>query len=161
MRRIDDRARIPQQATPHSAGFDLEALEGCVLRQGQTAMVRTGLAVELPPGFAMLLLARSGLASRHGVRPANCVGLIDSDYRGEIIVPLMMERQPVPREPGLSLSYGIDPGERIAQAVIIRLPDVILEEAEELSETERGAGGFGSTGSSSIMNPNSIMNLYV
>jgi dUTP pyrophosphatase len=143
MRRLDPRARIPQQATRHSAGFDLEALDHVSMRSGGRRVVGTGLAVEIPPGFALLIMARSGLAANHGIRPSNCVGLVDADYRGEIKVALTMD----PPGPGLpSREYEINPGDRIAQVVILRLPDVILEEAEELSETERGAGGFGSTG---------------
>lgn len=145
MKRLHPRAEIPAQATRFSAGFDLRALDPCWLGWGHRELIRTGLAVELPPGFVMLVFARSGLAAWQGIRPANCVGVIDADYRGEILVPLTMDRcvdMAGMENPG----YSIRAGERIAQAIIQRLPDVILDEAEELSPSERGEGGFGSTG---------------
>ena len=131
---------IPQRATPGSAGMDLVACieEPVLLPADGRAMVPTGLAMAIPTAeWVGLVYARSGLAVRHGITLSNSVGVIDSDYRGEIRVGLCNLGQ----EP-----YTIQPGERIAQLVIspVLLPPV--EEADELDSTERGTGGFGSTG---------------
>lgn len=138
--KLHPNAVIPQRATPGSAGMDLVACmeEPLLLSPGGRAMVPTGLAMALPTAdWVGLVYARSGLAVRHGITLSNCVGVIDSDYRGEIRVGLCNLGQ----EP-----YIIQPGERIAQLVIspVLLPPV--EEADELDNTERGTGGFGSTG---------------
>lgn len=138
--KLHPNAVIPQRATPGSAGMDLVACmeEPVLLSPGGRAMIPTGLAMALPTAdWVGLVYARSGLAVRHGITLSNCVGVIDSDYRGEIRVGLCNLGQ----EP-----YTIQPGERIAQLVIspVLLPPV--EEADELDNTERGTGGFGSTG---------------
>ncbi|WP_283609645.1 dUTP diphosphatase [Faecalispora anaeroviscerum] len=138
--KLHPNAVIPQRATPGSAGMDLTACmeEPVLLPPGGRAMIPTGLAMALPTAeWVGLVYARSGLAVRHGITLSNSVGVIDSDYRGEIRVGLCNLGQ----EP-----YTIQPGERIAQLVIspVLLPPV--QEAEELDSTERGAGGFGSTG---------------
>ena len=138
--KLHPNAVIPQRATPGSAGMDLVACieEPVYLPAGGRAMIPTGLAMAIPTAeWVGLVYARSGLAVRHGITLSNSVGVIDSDYRGEIRVGLCNLGQ----EP-----YIIQPGERIAQLVIspVLLPPV--EEADELDSTERGTGGFGSTG---------------
>jgi dUTP pyrophosphatase len=138
VRRVDDRAQLPTRAYPGDAGLDLRALEDGVLRPGERASVRTGIAVEVPEGQAGLVLPRSGLAARQGIAIVNAPGLIDSGYRGEIRVLLLNTDREAP--------FAFSSGERIAQLVLVRVeaPDVI--EVDELATSERGAGGFGSSG---------------
>jgi dUTP pyrophosphatase len=138
VRRLDDRAQLPTRAYPGDAGLDLHALEDGVLRPGERASVRTGIAVEVPEGQAGLVLPRSGLAARQGIAIVNAPGLIDSGYRGEIRVLLLNTDREAP--------FAFSSGERIAQLVLVRVeaPDVI--EVDELATSERGAGGFGSSG---------------
>lgn len=137
-KKLDENAIVPTYGSPFSAGADLySAMEKTTIKAGETVLVHTGLAMELPEGYAGLIYARSGLASKKGLAPANKVGVVDSDYRGEIMVALHNHSN-VDRE--------IDKGERIAQLVVA--PYVVCEfvEADELSDTVRGEGGFGSTG---------------
>jgi dUTP pyrophosphatase len=138
VRRLDDGAQLPTRAYPGDAGLDLHALEDGVLRPGERASVRTGIAVEVPEGQAGLVLPRSGLAARQGIAIVNAPGLIDSGYRGEIRVLLLNTDREAP--------FAFSSGERIAQLVLVRVeaPDVI--EVDELATSERGAGGFGSSG---------------
>lgn len=136
--KLSEGAIKPTRATTGSAGYDLYAKEGCTVGGGRPVQkVPTGLYCEIPEGYAGLIYARSGLATKFGVRPANCVAVIDSDYRGEILVPLRVDG------PGF---YEIKAGERIAQMVLTPVLTPELEVVEELSETARGEGGFGSTG---------------
>ena len=138
--RLHDEAKAPAKATGGSAGFDLCALlnEPLTLHGGKTALIKTGIAIALPDKeLAAFIFARSGLASKHGIAPVNCVGVIDSDYRGEIMVPLINH---------FDETYTIQSGERIAQLVIMPVPAVSLIETDSLDETDRGEGGFGSTG---------------
>lgn len=140
IKRLNQLAQLPRRATGGSAGYDLcAALEQeLALAPGERAKVPTGLAMEIgDPAVVGLVYARSGLAVKHGIAPANCVGVIDSDYRGELLVPLQNNS----RE-----EYRVQPGERIAQLIFapVLLPELI--EAGSLAETERGEGGFGSTG---------------
>ncbi|MBP3521836.1 MAG: dUTP diphosphatase [Oscillospiraceae bacterium] len=131
---------VPSYATAGSAGMDLRA---CIdapvtILPGEQALVPTGLAIALPSAdYVALLYARSGLAIKHGLSPANCVGVIDSDYRGEIVVAL----RNYAKEP-----YTVEPGERIAQMVITPVVQAAIALVDELDDTDRGAGGFGSTG---------------
>jgi len=138
-KKLRPAAVIPQRATAQSAGFDLSACldEPATLKTGETLMVPTGVAVELPAGTAGMVYARSGLASREGIALVNGVGVVDSDYRGEIAVPLHNYT---------AGDFVVHPGDRIAQLVVtpVLLPEA--EEAEQLSESGRGTGGFGSTG---------------
>jgi dUTP pyrophosphatase len=130
----------PRYATPGSAGLDLRACiaEPLTLKSGDTALVPSGIAIHLAdPGLAALVLPRSGLAHKHGIVLGNLVGLIDSDYQGQIMVS-MWNRS---REP-----YVLQPLERIAQLVIVPVLQVELNVVEAFAESERGAGGFGSTG---------------
>ena len=136
---LREGARIPAYGSRSAAGADLCAcLDAAVeIAPGETVMIPTGLAMELPEGYAGLIYARSGLASKRGLAPANKVGVIDSDYRGEIIVALHNHGS----EP-----QSIAPGDRIAQLVLAVCPQVDFLAVENLSATERGEGGFGSTG---------------
>jgi dUTP pyrophosphatase len=138
VRRLDERARLPSRAYPGDAGLDLHALEEATLGPGERASVRTGIAVEIPPGQAGLVLPRSGLAARHGIALVNAPGLIDSGYRGEIRVLLLnTDRQ---------ASFTVSPGERIAQLVLVRIEALDVVEVPGLALSERGPGGFGSSG---------------
>jgi dUTP pyrophosphatase len=138
VRRLDERALLPSRAYPGDAGLDLYALEEATLAPGERASIGTGIAVEIPDGHAGLVLPRSGLAARHGIALVNAPGLIDSGYRGELRVLLLNTDRDEP--------FTVVRGERIAQLVLVRTetPDVI--EVDELATSERGAGGFGSSG---------------
>lgn len=139
VQRVDERALLPTRAYDDDAGLDLYALEGERLAPGGRASVRTGIAVEIPPGQAGLVLPRSGLAARHGIALVNAPGLIDAGYRGEVRVLLLNTDQ--------IEAFEIAPGERIAQLVIVRVETPAVEEVGALAVSQRGAGGFGSTGS--------------
>ena len=128
---------MPEYATPASAGVDLRASEGCVIPPGGRALVPTGLRIALPEDYEAQIRPRSGLALRHGVTLPNSPGTIDADYRGEVRVILMNLGQ----EP-----FVVEPGDRIAQMVVAPVTRVAWSEVEELDATERGEGGFGSTG---------------
>lgn len=132
-------AKSPSYANEYAAGADLYAATGepLVIKPYDTVMVGTGIATEIPEGYVGLVFARSGLAAKRGLAPANKVGVIDSDYRGEIKVALHNHS---------SIDQTIDAGERIAQLVIMPYVHANFEFAYELSVTERGEGGFGSTG---------------
>jgi dUTP pyrophosphatase len=136
--RLDPAAILPTRAYPGDAGLDLYALEPCRLGAGERASIRTGIAVEIPDGQAGLVLPRSGLAARHGIALVNAPGLIDAGYRGEIKV-LVLNTDPV--EP-----HAFAAGDRIAQLVLIRIETPAVQEVPDLTASERGAGGFGSSG---------------
>ena len=138
VRRLDARARLPTRAYPGDAGLDLYALEDAALDPGKRASVRTGIAVEIPEGEAGLVLPRSGLAARHGIALVNAPGLIDSGYRGEVVVLLLNTDR--------SVRFELAAGDRIAQLVLVRVQAPEVVEVEELAMSERGAGGFGSSG---------------
>ena len=140
IKKLRESARIPLRATPGSAGMDLYACidREVIVEPHKIAVIPTGIAIELESADCVAYIyARSGLAIRHGVAPANCVGVIDSDYRGEVCVGLVNQTD---------VPYTVAPGERIAQMVIapVILPEIV--EVAELSSTDRGEGGFGSTG---------------
>ena len=140
IKKLRENAKIPYRATPGSAGMDLYACldEAVTIEPHRISLIPTGIAIELESAdFVAYIYARSGLAIRHGVAPANCVGVIDSDYRGEVCVGLVNQTEE---------AFTIRPDERIAQMVIapVVLPEIVI--ADELSDSERGAGGFGSTG---------------
>lgn len=139
VRRLAEDAALPEYATPGSAGADLRALstEPIMIRPGETVLIRTGLAMEIPRGWAGLICARSGLATRQGLAPANKVGVIDSDYRGEILVSLLNHSD---------ATRVIASGDRIAQLLIVPVASAAFTESDALEGTARGAGGFGSTG---------------
>ena len=138
VRRLDAGARLPTRAYPGDAGLDLYALHEHVLEPGERAQVGTGISVEIPDGQAGLVLPRSGLAARHGIALVNAPGLIDSGYRGEIRVLLLNTDR---RE-----RFTIAPGDRIAQLVLVRVETPEVTEVDALALSERGAGGFGSSG---------------
>ena len=138
VRRLDPRALLPTRAYPGDAGLDLYALERAQLGPGERASVRTGIAVEIAEGQAGLVLPRSGLATRHGIALVNAPGLIDAGYRGELQVLLLNTDR--------DAAFTVSPGDRIAQLVLVKveLPDVA--EVQALALSERGDGGFGSSG---------------
>ena len=139
VKKLDERAHLPARGSEHAAGYDLYALlsEPCEILPHTTEMVRTGLAAAIPEGYFGGVFARSGLASKKGLRPANCVGVIDADYRGEILVALHNDTEE---------TRTVEDGERVAQLVILPFLAAEFEETGTLDETERGDGGFGSTG---------------
>lgn len=139
VKKLDPRAILPSRGSPFSAGADLRAcMDGPVtVAPGETVFIHTGLTAEIPEGYAGFVFARSGLASKSGLAPANKVGVVDSDYRGEYMVALYNHSdKPVT----------VSPGDRVAQLVVMPVMFTEFTEAQELSETERGEGGFGSTG---------------
>ena len=139
IKKLTDKAIIPTYGSLGSAGGDLYSAENSpsIIAPNQTVLIGTGLAVEIPDGYVGLVYARSGLATKSGLAPANKVGVIDSDYRGEIKIALHNHSTEV-------RTVGV--GERIAQMVIAPYLRVEYEEVEDLTDTTRGAGGFGSTG---------------
>ena len=143
VKKLRESAQMPTRGSASAAGYDLYAdlEEDIEIRPGETRMIPTGLAMELPEGYFGAVFARSGLAMREGLRPGNCVGVVDSDYRGEFFIGLHNDSSSV---------RTVEPGERIAQLVILPFLSVTFSESESLSETERGEGGFGSTGKNKI-----------
>lgn len=139
IKKTNDYAKVPTNGSEKSAGLDLYAcLENFAeISAGETVKIGTGVAVAIPDGYFGAIFARSGLATKSGLRPANCVGVVDSDYRGEIIVALHNDS---------STAKTVYNGDRIAQLVVMPYLPIDLYEVEELDETERGTGGFGSTG---------------
>ena len=140
VKKTDERATLPTYGSEYAAGADLYALldEPVTISPAQTILIHTGLSMEIPKGYAGLIYARSGLASKKGLAPANKVGVVDADYRGEVMVALHNHSDK---------PQTIEHGERIAQLVIAPFLAVNYEEADALSDTVRGEGGFGSTGS--------------
>ncbi len=138
-RRVSEYARIPTRGSEKAAGYDLyAALEAPVrIKPHETVKIDTGLQFEIPDGYFAAIYARSGLAAKEGLRPANCTGVCDSDYRGNYIVALHNDSED---------ERIVEPGERIAQMVVIPYLSVSFSESSDLSDTERGTGGFGSTG---------------
>jgi dUTP pyrophosphatase len=141
VQKLHPSASLPKFATDGAACFDLQTIEPGEVGVLHAKQFRTGLAFEIPAGHVMLIFSRSGHGFKHGMRLVNCVGVVDSDFRGEVQVKLRND-SPTP--------FGFEPGDRIAQAMIVPVPVVELEFAEALSTTERGTAGFGSTGNSSI-----------
>jgi len=143
VKKLHKDARLPTYATDGSGCFDIYTYEGVYLDPDiPTETLRTGLVFEIPEGHVMLVFSRSGHGFNNDVRLANCVGVIDSDYRGELKVKLVLDDL---KSSGFGLPYKLQ-GNRIAQALIVPIPRVSFEETEFLSETSRGIGGFGSTG---------------
>ena len=137
MRRLRPQATLPARAYQGDAGVDLAACERVELGPGERAVVPTGLAVEIPDGFAGFVQPRSGLAARHGIAVVNSPGLIDAGYRGEVKVVLL--------NTDLRETFVAMPGERIAQLVVLPVPELEVIEVDELDESERGVRGFGSS----------------
>jgi dUTP pyrophosphatase len=138
VRRLGNRGRLPRRAHTDDAGLDLHAAEDTVIRPGERASVPTGIAVEIPAGQAGLVLPRSGLAARHGIALVNAPGLIDPGYRGEIRVLLLNTDR--------DETFRVSAGDRIAQLVLVRIETPPVVEVDELGDSERGTGGFGSSG---------------
>ena len=139
IKKLSANAIIPTRGSDRAAGYDLYAcLENdVIIGAGETVKIGTGLSIAVPEGYFGAIFARSGLAAKEGLRPANCVGVADSDYRGDYIVALHNDS---------AVSRTVTPGERIAQLVVMPYLSVEFDEVDALDETERGAGGFGSTG---------------
>ena len=137
MRRLRPDAALPARAYAGDAGFDLAACERVELGPGERAAVPTGLAVAIPEGYAGYVQPRSGLAARNGLTIVNTPGLVDSGYRGELVVILLNTDREVP--------FVVEPGMRIAQLVVLPVPEVELAEVDELPASERGVRGFGSS----------------
>jgi dUTP pyrophosphatase len=138
IRRLRDDAVLPERAYAGDAGFDLSACERVVLGPGERALVGTGLAIALPAGYAAFVQPRSGLAARSGITIVNSPGLVDAGYRGEIMVVLQNTDR--------AHEFVVEPAMRIAQLVVLRLPDVALREVDALPASERGERGHGSSG---------------
>lgn len=139
IKKLNENAFIPTHGSEYAAGYDLYACvsETITIPAHSTVKIGTGLAIEIPHGYFGAIFARSGLATKEGLRPANCTGVCDEDYTGEYIVALHNDTD---------LQKVIEPNERIAQLVLLPYLNVEFEEVDELSKTERGIGGFGSTG---------------
>lgn len=139
VKKLNENAILPTYGSAYAAGADLYACMDApvTIAPGETVMMHTGLAMEIPAGFAGLIYPRSGMASKRGLAPANKVGVVDPDYRGEFMVALHNHG---------TAEQTVEPGERIAQLVIAPYITADFEVVEELSDTVRGAGGFGSTG---------------
>lgn len=139
VKKLNPDAVIPTCGSSFAAGYDLYACipSPIIIYPHETVKIGTGIAVETPSDFWLGIFARSGLATKHGLRPANCVGVVDPDYRGEIIVALYNDSGAI---------QTIQPKERIGQAILIPRYSISWEEVDELDDTDRGAGGFGSTG---------------
>ena len=139
IKKLNDLAKIPTRGSEYAAGYDLYAATDyeITIPAHTTIKVCTGIAIELPYMTFGGIFARSGLATKQGLRPANCVGVVDSDYRGEVIVAVHNDTD---------LDQIVQPGDRIAQLVVLPYFPITFVEVKELSDTERGDGGFGSTG---------------
>ena len=139
IKKLNENAVVPTYGSEFSAGADLYYVgeEPLVVEAGKTVLVKTGIAMEIPEGLVGLIFARSGLATKRSLAPANKVGVIDSDYRGEIMVALH-NHSDVPQT--------VEPRERVAQLALVPYVAACFEEVDELCDTARGAGGFGSTG---------------
>lgn len=139
IKKLNEHATIPTRGSEQAAGYDLYAAipEAVAIKPHATEKIGTGLAIAIPDGYFGAIFARSGLAAKQGLRPANCVGVADSDYRGEYIVAIHNDSEE---------ERVVEPGDRIAQLVVMPYLSAEFEEKDELSETERGSGGFGSTG---------------
>ncbi len=137
--KLSPSAKLPDRGSEYAAGYDLFAdiKEEVKIAPHQTLMVGTGLAMEIPEGYFGGIFARSGLSAKEGLRPANCVGVVDSDYRGEVKVALHNDSE---------IERVVTPAEKIAQLVVVPFLAVEFTEVSELTDTDRGSGGFGSTG---------------
>lgn len=138
LRRLDDGLPVPRQARPDDAGVDLHAREDRTLAPGERALVPTGVAIALPPGYAAFVHPRSGLAARHGVSIVNAPGTVDAGYRGEILVNLV--------NTDTAETFTLRRGDRIAQLVVQQVATPVFDVVDELPSSERGAGGHGHTG---------------
>lgn len=141
VKKTDENAKLPTRGSEYAAGYDLYAhmdVDELLIQPGETVKIGTGIRIGVPVGYFGGIFARSGIASKKGLRPANCTGVVDSDYTGEVIVALHNDSNDF---------QTVTNGERIAQLVVIPFLPVEFTEVDELDETDRGADGFGSTGS--------------
>lgn len=141
IKKVDESAKVPTRGSDDAAGYDLYAhldVDEVLIQPGETIKIGTGICAKIPRGWFGALFARSGLASKKGLRPANCTGVIDSDYTGEIIVAMHNDSKDF---------QTVTNGERVAQLVVIPFLPIEFSEVDELDKTDRGADGFGSTGS--------------
>ena len=139
IKKLTETAKLPERGSAYAAGYDLFAdlQETIEIKPHETYMINTGVAMEIPEGYWGGVFARSGLSAKEGLRPANCVGVVDADYRGPVCVALHNDGE---------VSRTVVPGQKVAQLVVVPFLAVEFDEVEELSDTVRGAGGFGSTG---------------
>ncbi|MBR5662597.1 MAG: dUTP diphosphatase [Bacilli bacterium] len=140
IKKLNENAIIPTRGTEDSAGYDLYACleeENISINPGESVMIKFGISVEIPKGYFGAIFARSGMAAKRNLRPANCTAVIDSDYRGELMLPLYNDSKVV---------QVIENKDRVAQMVIMPYLNVTFNEVDKLSETDRDQGGFGSTG---------------
>jgi len=139
IKKLSETAKLPERGSAYAAGYDLFAdlKEAVEIAPKQTLMINTGVAMEIPEGYWGGIFARSGLSSKEGLRPANCVGVVDADYRGPICVALHNDSEVV---------RTVVPGQKVAQLVVVPFLTVEFEEVSELTDTVRGVSGFGSTG---------------
>ena len=139
IKKLNENAVIPTYGTEYSAGADLYALldSSVEIAPHETTFIHTGISVEIPEGYCGLIFARSSMGAKRGLAPANKVGVIDADYRGEIMVALHNHSEKIAT---------VEPGERVAQLAIVPFLKAEFQEADDLTDTTRGAGGFGSTG---------------
>lgn len=138
-KKLNDLAKIPTRGSKYSAGYDLYAATDSTvyIPPHSTVKIGTGLAMDIPHGYFGAIFARSGIATKRGLRPANCTGICDEDYKGEYIVALHNDSNEL---------MSIEAGERIAQLIVLPYQDLHFKEVDELSKTDRGEGGFGSSG---------------
>jgi dUTP pyrophosphatase len=134
---LNSNGKIPEKATEHAAGFDLFSAEDITIESGKYKLISTAFSMEMENGFEAQVRPRSGLAIKHGITVLNAPGTIDSDYRGEVKVALINHSQ---------TNFKIEKGMRIAQMIFSKIENITFIETEELSDTSRGTGGFGSTG---------------
>lgn len=134
---LSDKAMIPYRGSEEAAGYDLYSIDSVDINPGECKLISTGIAIQLPSGYFGAIFPRSGTAVKRGLRLANCVGVIDSDYRGMVKVPLYNDSQEI---------QPVEQGERIAQLIILPYATVSFEVVDELTDTIRGNGGFNSTG---------------
>ncbi|MFH1637802.1 MAG: dUTP diphosphatase [Candidatus Woesearchaeota archaeon] len=135
--KMSDKAVLPQYQTDESAGVDLHAAESCIVKKGERRLISTGLRFALPKGYEGHVRPRSGLAVKHGISVLNTPGTLDSDYRGELMVLLINHGEK---------DFKVEQGDRIAQLILTKYEKMELEEDDNLEDTKRGKGGFGSTG---------------
>jgi dUTP pyrophosphatase len=141
IKKINPNAKTPFRATSGSAGADLfaEIEADIIIKPAERKLIPTGLIIEIPDGYGGFVFPRSSLASKHGISLSNCVGVIDSDYRGEVKIPLINHGEE---------DFAVKPGDRVAQLVVLPVCQAVFVHDDELTETNRGMGGFGSTGKS-------------
>ncbi len=137
IKRLNENAILPEKQHDSDAGYDLHSIEEIILRPNKIYKIRTGIAIQIPNHYAGLVLPRSGLSSKYGISLINTPGLIDSGYRGELLIPLINHS---------SNEYTINKTERVAQLILIEIPEVKIEVTSDLDESDRESKGFGSTG---------------